>query len=104
MVFADHLPAWRRPPLHLPSRIQAGILTRRGKACRTPAADDSRVLSSGRDPVPARMPEFALEGDTMHQQPAVVVFSHLRWDFVWQRPQHVLTRLARSRRVLFVEE
>jgi UDP-galactopyranose mutase len=34
----------------------------------------------------------------------LVVFSHLRWDFVFQRPQHLLTRLARTRPVLFVEE
>ena len=34
----------------------------------------------------------------------LVVFSHLRWDFVWQRPQHLITRLARHRRVFFVEE
>jgi UDP-galactopyranose mutase len=34
----------------------------------------------------------------------VVVFSHLRWDFVSQRPQHLLSRCARNRRVFFVEE
>jgi UDP-galactopyranose mutase len=34
----------------------------------------------------------------------VVCFSHLRWDFVFQRPQHLLTRCARERRVFFVEE
>ena len=34
----------------------------------------------------------------------LVVFSHLRWDFVYQRPQHVLSRLAAQRPVLFVEE
>jgi UDP-galactopyranose mutase len=34
----------------------------------------------------------------------IVVYSHLRWNFVYQRPQHVLSRLARHRRVVFVEE
>jgi glycosyltransferase involved in cell wall biosynthesis len=34
----------------------------------------------------------------------LIVFSHLRWDFVYQRPQHLLSRLARDRRVFFVEE
>ncbi len=35
----------------------------------------------------------------------LVVFSHLRWDFVYQRPQHLLSRLAAmGRPVLFVEE
>jgi UDP-galactopyranose mutase len=34
----------------------------------------------------------------------LVVASHLRWNFVWQRPQQLISRLARDRRVLFVEE
>jgi glycosyltransferase involved in cell wall biosynthesis len=34
----------------------------------------------------------------------LVVFSHLRWNFVYQRPQHLLTRLAAQRRVVFIEE
>jgi UDP-galactopyranose mutase len=34
----------------------------------------------------------------------VICFSHLRWNFVFQRPQHLMTRCARDRRVLFVEE
>jgi UDP-galactopyranose mutase len=34
----------------------------------------------------------------------IVVFCHLRWDFVYQRPQQLLTRLAQHYRILFVEE
>jgi UDP-galactopyranose mutase len=34
----------------------------------------------------------------------LVVFSHLRWDFVYQRPQHLLSRLAAKRPVIFIEE
>jgi UDP-galactopyranose mutase len=34
----------------------------------------------------------------------LVCISHLRWDFVWQRPQQILSRLARQYRVWFVEE
>jgi UDP-galactopyranose mutase len=34
----------------------------------------------------------------------LVCFSHLRWDFVYQRPQHLLSRAARTRRVLYIEE
>ena len=34
----------------------------------------------------------------------LLVFSHLRWDFVYQRPQHLLSRLAKHYRVLFFEE
>ncbi|WP_207421744.1 glycosyltransferase family 1 protein [Desertivirga brevis] len=34
----------------------------------------------------------------------LLVFSHLRWDFVFQRPQHLLTRFAREFNVYFLEE
>ena len=34
----------------------------------------------------------------------LLCFSHLRWDFVYQRPQHLLTRAAKERRVFFWEE
>ncbi|WP_024891064.1 glycosyltransferase [Luteimonas huabeiensis] len=34
----------------------------------------------------------------------IVVHCHLRWDFVWQRPQQILSRLARHHRVLFIED
>jgi UDP-galactopyranose mutase len=34
----------------------------------------------------------------------LVVFSHLRWDFVYQRPQHLLSRIAQEWPVLFIEE
>jgi hypothetical protein len=36
--------------------------------------------------------------------PDVICFSHLRWNFVFQRPQHLLTRCAREARVFFIEE
>lgn len=34
----------------------------------------------------------------------IVCFSHLRWDFVYQRPQHLLTRFAKFNRVFVWEE
>lgn len=34
----------------------------------------------------------------------VVCLCHLRWDFVFQRPQHLMTRFARDRRVYLIEE
>src|SRR4029078_12401587 len=36
--------------------------------------------------------------------PDLICLSHLRWDFVYQRPQHLLSRTAKERRVFFVEE
>jgi UDP-galactopyranose mutase len=40
----------------------------------------------------------------MSQPPPLLVFCHLRWDFVWQRPQQLLSRFARDRKVFFIEE
>lgn len=34
----------------------------------------------------------------------LICFSHLRWDFVYQRPQHILSRLAAYTNILFIEE
>lgn len=34
----------------------------------------------------------------------VICFSHLRWDFVYQRPQHLMSRFGKERRVFFIEE
>src|ERR687884_231233 len=34
----------------------------------------------------------------------LIVLSHLRWDFVYQRPQHLLSRCAKQHRVFFLEE
>jgi UDP-galactopyranose mutase len=36
--------------------------------------------------------------------PTLICLSHLRWNFVFQRPQHLMTRCARERPVVFVEE
>src|ERR1700712_5648894 len=35
---------------------------------------------------------------------SLLCFSHLRWDFVFQRPQHILSRLAKDWDVYFIEE
>ena len=40
----------------------------------------------------------------MSPPPVLLVFSHLRWDFVFQRPQQLLARLAERWRVVYVEE
>lgn len=34
----------------------------------------------------------------------LVCFSHLRWNFVYQRPQHLLSRFSKHTRVFFIEE
>jgi UDP-galactopyranose mutase len=40
----------------------------------------------------------------MKSNPDLICLSHLRWDFVYQRPQHLLSRFAKERRVFYVEE
>jgi UDP-galactopyranose mutase len=42
--------------------------------------------------------------EDMQRAPTIVCLSHLRWNFVFQRPQHLLTRCARERQVVFFEE
>ena len=34
----------------------------------------------------------------------LICFSHLRWNFVYQRPQHLLSRFAKHFRVFYIEE
>lgn len=34
----------------------------------------------------------------------ILCFSHLHWDFVYQRPQHLLTRFAKKNQVFYFEE
>jgi glycosyltransferase involved in cell wall biosynthesis len=39
-----------------------------------------------------------------HARSTLICFSHLRWDFVFQRPQHLMSRFAREMTVVFWEE
>ncbi len=45
-----------------------------------------------------------LSGFTHKKINDVICFSHLRWNFVFQRPQHLLTRWASETRVFYIEE
>ena len=51
-------------------------------------------------PIPA---DFEIAGGSP-QRPLLLCFSHLRWDFVFQRPQHLMTRFARTHDVHVWEE
>ena len=52
---------------------------------RSNATDAGASTSAGADSIP------------------IICFSHLSWDWVWQRPQQYLSRFAQNHRVLFVE-
>ncbi|HEY8564259.1 MAG TPA: glycosyltransferase family 1 protein [Beijerinckiaceae bacterium] len=54
--------------------------------------------------LPSRAPAFEVASPSEIAAPLLVVYSHLRWDFVWQRPQHLLSRAAKHYRVLQIEE
>lgn len=43
-------------------------------------------------------------GRAADQRPVLLCLSHLRWDFVFQRPQHLMTRAATEHEVIFFEE
>ncbi|MES2461432.1 MAG: glycosyltransferase [Armatimonadota bacterium] len=34
----------------------------------------------------------------------IIVHCHLRWNFVWQRPQHLMSRLSKQHPILFLED
>ncbi len=52
------------------------------------------------------MPTFQAAGGSGPDAglPLLLCLSHLRWDFVFQRPHHVLSRAVRQYRVFFLEE
>jgi hypothetical protein len=36
--------------------------------------------------------------------PDIICFSHLRWNFIYQRPQHLMTGFSSAHRIFFIEE
>jgi len=49
--------------------------------------------------------EYEAEPSASDPQPTnLICFSHLRWNFVFQRPQHLMSRFARDMRVIYWEE
>ncbi len=52
----------------------------------------------------ARPSESTAETSFSYSLPDLVCFAHLHWDFVWQRPQHLLSRFAQHGRVFYVED
>lgn len=50
------------------------------------------------------MIENKIEQTGLDNSTDIICLSHLRWDFVYQRPQHLLSRFARNERVFFFEE
>ena len=54
--------------------------------------------------VTAGQPGAAASENAAYTLPDLVCFAHLHWDFVWQRPQHLMSRFAQQGRVFYVED
>ena len=78
----------------LKSRVSSGSSSSK-RTSNIEARDLSSLRSSNKD----------FNGHvTSTDAPDLVCLSHLRWNFVFQRPQHLLTRFAQGQRVFFIEE
>jgi glycosyltransferase involved in cell wall biosynthesis len=64
----------------------------------TPAEAPTRATST------ASAADQAVSTSHTYSLPDLVCFAHLHWDFVWQRPQHLLSRFAQKGRVFYVED
>jgi len=64
----------------------------------TPAEAPTRATST------ASAADQAVSTPHTYSLPDLVCFAHLHWDFVWQRPQHLLSRFAQQGRVFYVED
>ncbi|MEH1915135.1 UDP-galactopyranose mutase [Nostoc sp.] len=71
--------------------------TKRSQLVQTQSSSPSRLnLTSSNKKVQST--------ETFKDTPDIVCLSHLRWNFVYQRPQHLLSRCAQGKRVFFIEE
>lgn len=48
--------------------------------------------------------EIALEEKNRSSDYDMLIFCHLRWQFVYQRPQHLISRMSKNMKVLLIEE
>ena len=73
----------------------AGVLSKSFKPLRYVCVDHPlHRFDAGAEPLRARPPADQI----------LICFSHLRWNFVFQRPQHLMSRFAQAGRVIFWEE
>lgn len=69
------------------------------------AASAAGFDASFTEGAPAVRTPFATRGGSGRRTDfPIIVHCHLRWDFVWQRPQQIFSRLAENHRVLFIED
>lgn len=76
-----------------------------GASARSIATDSATLATAPRRKPAVQTPAHQSRDDEKStDRYGVVVFSHLRWGFVWQRPQQFLSRFAKKHSILFIEE
>ena len=94
MAVADTPAHEQRPPL----------ASREGGIAERAARGALGEVVGARAPEPAAVEPAVAAAGTLRDGYGILVFSHLRWGFVWQRPQQLLSRFAKEHPILFVEE
>jgi UDP-galactopyranose mutase len=69
---------------------------------QTAKLDNDHGFSESR--ISATSYALTISGSQAGSHRDILCFSHLRWNFVYQRPQHLMSRFAQERRVFFFEE
>ncbi|MFN2596759.1 MAG: glycosyltransferase family 1 protein [Pyrinomonadaceae bacterium] len=85
-------------------RIEHGVGGNSGTTARNYQQDVGTVISLKDGAARARRTSETPDPSGNNFDADLICLSHLRWDFVYQRPQHLLSRCAKERRVFFVEE
>src|SRR5436309_3669204 len=79
----------------------SGTSGRQGRSAGTLESVEHVLSPDGFDDPPNARPQSSAFKLSDH---CLICFSHLRWDLVFQRPQHLMTRFAQLIPVFFIEE
>jgi UDP-galactopyranose mutase len=96
------MPPRKKPELHS-NRVSQSSLANQTEA---KISDLKNLQSSGAYSlkISAKINEKSQKNKPVNDAFDIVCLSHLRWNFVYQRPQHLLSRCAQGTRVYFIEE
>lgn len=68
------------------------------------STSEAPVVNGTKSKIAPVNPHFPLPKSFEKSVQNLVCFSHLRWNFVYQRPQHLLSRASKQWRIWFIEE
>jgi beta-glucosidase/6-phospho-beta-glucosidase/beta-galactosidase/glycosyltransferase involved in cell wall biosynthesis len=89
-------PKSEKPELHLVAKKKDAV----EPGVKKDAKDTSDTNEALKESDVTVLPASARKNDNY----GIIVFCHLRWGFVWQRPQQFVSRYAKKHPVLFIEE